>query len=254
VSPFPSTEGTRHAPVIRIRDLHNGRRVDLPNRAQAVAGADQISLNLWVDGFPFPEWEHRRISMRPTHIILASVAALFLATPASAQWGDDRTYSHQLLVQIDLGVGQGTISRPESVGLRESLNRLVRLERRFSPNGISGREYSVLMQRSAALEKEIRLASRNHGGRDNQPIAWESRSINGHWVPDARFAGLHPGDRFSGDTRVGQRVTARIVSMPVQHRSEYVDTDQIYYGYDSGRVYQINRKSQMILALLDIAP
>lgn len=192
--------------------------------------------------------------MRPTHIILASVSALFLATAAPAQWGHERTYSHKLLVQIELGVGQGTISRRESVALRESLSRLARLERRFGPNGISGREYSVLMQRSAALEKEIRLASRNHGGRDNQSMVWESRSINGHWVADARFAGLHPGDRFNGDTRVGQHATARIVSMPVQHRSDYVDTDQIYYGYDNGRVYQIDRRSQMILALLDIVP
>jgi len=189
--------------------------------------------------------------MRP-HLILAGVAALYLATPASAQWGHDRTYSRQLQVQIDLGVGQGTISRRESLGLREDLGRLVRLERRFSPNGISGREYSVLMQSSAALETEIRLASRKHGDRNNQPMVWESRTINGQWVPDARFAGLHPGDRFSGDARVGQHITSRIVSMPHQYRSDYVDTDQIYYGYDNGRVYQIDRKSRMVLALLDI--
>jgi len=41
--------------------------------------------------------------------------------------------------------------------------------------------------------------------------------------------------------------------MPVQYRREYVDNDQVYYGYDNGRVYQIDRKSQMILALLDMA-
>jgi hypothetical protein len=63
---------------------------------------------------------------------------------------------------------------------------------------------------------------------------------------------LHPGDRFSGDVRIGQHVTARIVNMPVRYRSDYVDTDQIYYGYDNGRVYQIDRKTQMILALLDL--
>jgi hypothetical protein len=98
--------------------------------------------------------------MQPIPIALA-VAALSLATPAPAQWGQDRTYSHQLRLQIDLGVSQGTISRRQSVGLREGLRRLVRLERRFSPNGISGREYSVLMRRSAALEKDIRSATRN---------------------------------------------------------------------------------------------
>jgi hypothetical protein len=84
-------------------------------------------------------------------------------------------------------------------------------------------------------------------------VTWESRTINGRWVPDARFAGLHPGDRFSGDTRVGQHATARIVSMPVQYRNEYVANDRFYYGYDEGRVYQIDRQSRIILALLDIA-
>src|SRR5947199_71145 len=82
----------------------------------------------------------RRISMQSISIALAGAAALSLATPASGQWGQDRTYSHQLQLQIDLGVNHGTISRRESIGLRESLRRLVRLERRFSPNGISGRE------------------------------------------------------------------------------------------------------------------
>lgn len=181
-------------------------------------------------------------------MMLAGVAALSLAMPASASWRH-RTYSQQLEAQIDTGVSQGMISRRDSVALREDLNSLVRLERRFSPDGISGPEYSVLFHRSAALSDAIRLASRQ--GRDRS-ITWVSRNSNGHWIPDARFAGLHPGDRFSGDTRIGQHATARIMSMPVQYRSDYVDTDQVYYGYDNGRVYQIDRQSQVILALLDI--
>lgn len=40
--------------------------------------------------------------------------------------------------------------------------------------------------------------------------------------------------------------------MPVQYQGDYVDNDRIYYGYDNGRVYQIDRQSQMVLALLDI--
>jgi hypothetical protein len=191
--------------------------------------------------------------MRPTHI-MASIAALFLATPASAQWGHDRTYSQQLQLQIDTGVSQGRVSPRESAKLRGKLSSLLQLERRFMSDGISGPEYSILFNRSAALAKDVRIASSHPSGRDNnQATAWESRTINGQWVPDARFAGLHPGDRFSGDTRVGQRATARIVSMPMQYRNEYVDSDRFYYGYDGGRVYQIDRRSQMILALLDIA-
>jgi hypothetical protein len=209
--------------------------------------------------------------MKMIYTLMAGVAALSLAAPASAQWvhepnysqapnasapaqwGHSRTYSQQLQMQIDAGVSQGTISRRESIGLREDLSRLVRLERRFSPNGISGREHAQLLQRSTALAKDIRVASSHRNWHRNQAATWESGSINGHWVPDARFAGLHPGDRFNGDARIGQHATARIVNLPAEYRGQYVDDARVYYGYDNGRVYQIDRQSQMILALLDLA-
>lgn len=209
--------------------------------------------------------------MKMIYSLMAGVAALSLAAPASAQWvhepnysqtpntpsstqwGRSRTYSQQLRMQIDAGVSQGTISRRESFALREDLNRLVRLERRFSPNGISGREHAQLLQRSTALAEDIRIASRDHYGRHGDTASWESGTINGQWVPDARFAGLHPGDRFNGDARIGQQATARIVNLPAEYRGQYVDDARVYYGYDNGRVYQIDRQSQMILALLDIA-
>ena len=190
--------------------------------------------------------------MRPIHITMAAIAGLSLAAPASAQWGHQRTYSQQLRVQIDAGISHGTISRRESVSLREDLGRLVRLERRFSPNGINDREHAQLMQRSAALSQDIRVASREHNRRDNHPQTWDSGSANGRWVPDARFAGLHPSDRFSGDARIGQRVNPSTVNLPPEYRSQYVDDARVYYGYDNGRIYQIDRQSQMILALLDL--
>lgn len=209
--------------------------------------------------------------MKMMYTLMAGVAALSLATPASAQWvhepnysqtpnrpaptewGHSRTYSQQLRMQIDAGVSEGTISRRESFALREELNRLVRLERRFSPNGISGREHAQLLQRSTALAEDIRIASRDHYGRHGDTASWKSGTINGQWVPDARFAGLHPGDRFNGDARIGQHATARIVNLPAEYRGQYVDDARVYYGYDNGRVYQIDRQSQMILALLDLA-
>ena len=209
--------------------------------------------------------------MRLIYMTMAAVAGLSVAAPASAQWaheptynhaptapapiqwGHSRTYSHQLQLQIDAGISQGTISRRESIGLREELSRLVSLERRFSTNGISGREHSVLLRRSTALDKDIRDASRLHNSFRNETGTWESGSVNGHWVPDARFSGLHPGDRFNGDVRIGQHATARMVNLPAEYRGQYVDDARIYYGYDNGRVYQIDRQSRMILALLDIA-
>ncbi|MDP9424370.1 MAG: hypothetical protein M3Q19_16335 [Pseudomonadota bacterium] len=189
--------------------------------------------------------------MRPITMMMAAVAGLTLATPAFAQWGHDRTYSHQLQVQFDAGVREGAISRRESFGIREDLSRLVRLERRFSPNGISGREHAILMQRSTSLAKDIRIASRDPNRRGERSAAWDGRASHAHYA-DPRFAGPHRGDRFMGDTRIGQHASARIVAMPAQYRGEYVDDDRIYYGYDNGRIYKIDRQSQMILALLDI--
>jgi cold shock CspA family protein len=157
------------------------------------------------------ETRRQEISVRAVHMMLAGVAAISLATPVSAQWGQDRTYSRQLQTQIDNGATQGGISPRETVKLRAKLGKLVQLERSFMPNGISGPEYAVLFRRSAALATEIRIASSNPSrSGDNPALTWISRNINGHWVPDARFAGLRPGDRFSGDARIGQHVTSRI--------------------------------------------
>jgi cold shock CspA family protein len=199
------------------------------------------------------EGRRQEISLRAVQMLLAGVSAVSFATPASAQWGQDRTYSRELESQIDDAVVHGRISTGETVNLRGKLGKLVQLERDFMPNGISGAEYAILFRRSAALATEIRVAGINPSLRDDNPaLTWVSGNSNGHWVPDARFAGLHPGDRFSGDARIGQHVTPRIVSMPVKYRSDYVDTDQIYYGFDDGRVYQIDRKTQLILGLLDL--
>ena len=195
--------------------------------------------------------------MRPIYLMMAGVAALSLATTASAQWGDGRTYSHQFQVQIDSGVRQGTISRAESVELRQELGRLVRLERQFSPNGISGREHATLMQHSSSLAKDIRVASRDPNHRGDRPASWDVCDTDGTAgypsSADPRFAGKPHGDRFIDDIRIGQRASSRIGVMPVQYRGDYVDNEHIYYGYDNGRVYQIDRQSQLILALLDIA-
>ena len=193
--------------------------------------------------------------MRTICLAMATAAvSLSLAAPISAQSNHKRSYSHQLQMQIEAGVNRGTISASENSALRGELGRLLMLERRLSPNGINGREHARLTRASVALARDIRIATRNSNLRGEKQASWESGNVNGHWVPDARFAGLRPGDRFSGDIRVGQRATARVVNLPTEYRGQYVDDARVYYGYDRGRVYQIDRQSQMILALLDTMP
>lgn len=184
---------------------------------------------------------------------MAAMAALTISAPLSAQWGGNRTYSRDLQVQIDSGVRNGTISWREVRPLRDDLRRLVNLEQRYASNGISGREHSVLVRRTTSLNREIRLAVRSPNG-DRRSAAWDNGDRGyGYHGRDERFEQPNRGDRFPGDLRVGNQVNWRMTEMPYQYREEYRDTQDVYYRYNDGRVYQVDRQSQLILALLDLA-
>jgi hypothetical protein len=60
------------------------------------------------------------------------------------------------------------------------------------------------------------------------------------------------GDRFAGDARIGQRTTYRMAGMPQQYREQFRDDDQVYYRYDDRRIYQVDRRTNLIVGLLDM--
>ena len=217
--------------------------------------------------------------MRTTFMTMAAIAALSVAAPAAAQpWNGHRTQSGVLQMQIDAGFRSGAISENEVMSLRDSLRQLVQLERRFSPNGISGRERAVLQQHGNALRHRISLAERTGYGRSDRDRAawddrydrehradWESRYVRDRdaaWEgrdgrgerfgADSRFDRPHRGDRFAGDVRVGQHATMRMVALPRQYREEFRDNEDVYYRYDDRRIYQIDRRTDLILRLLDV--
>ncbi|HMJ93683.1 MAG TPA: hypothetical protein VK472_06260 [Allosphingosinicella sp.] len=219
-------------------------------------------------------------------IIYLTTAALLAAAPAAAQpWQGQRTQSAALQIQLDAGVRSGSISQRELPPLRESLRQLVMRERQFSPGGISGRENAVLQQESNALRQQIALASSQRGGGNgrydtDQRAGWEARYDREHrtaweerymsdrnaawedrddrdgrddrYGASSRFEMSNRGDRFAGDARVGQRATRRMVDLPDQYRDEYRDSDEVYYRYDSDRVYEIDRSNGLILRLFDL--
>ena len=89
--------------------------------------------------------------------------------------------------------------------------------------------------------------------------AWESARQGGYGSANQydvngsnRFAAAIGGDRFAGDARVGQRASRRMVAVPDQYRGDFRDTDEVYYRYDSERVYEINRNSGLIVRLFDL--
>lgn len=221
-------------------------------------------------------------------IIYLTTAALLAAAPAAAQpWQGQRTQSATLQIQLDAGVRSGTISQRELPPLRESLRQLAMRERQFSPGGISGRENAVLQQEGNTLRQQIAFASSQRGngygnGRydTDQRAGWEARYDREHraaweerymtdrnaawesgdgrdgrddrYGSSSRFEASNRGDRFAGDVRVGQRATRRMTDLPDQYRDEYRDSDEVYYRFDSDRIYEIDRSNGTILRLFDL--
>lgn len=220
--------------------------------------------------------------MKITFLTMAAVAALSTAAPAAAQsWHSTQSQSAELQMQIDDGVRSGAISRADTPALRDGLRRLVTLERRFSFGGISRREAAILDQRGTELRQQISLAEQSDGYRvasGDSRAAWEARYDRDHraawearYMSDRaaqydgafsrdpssgsndRFSGPNRGDRFAGDVRVGQHFSSRMGPMPAEYRIDYQDGPQVYYGYDDQRVYRVDRRTGVILGLLDLS-
>ena len=106
--------------------------------------------------------------MNKIMIILAATTALTVSMPAAAQYRGGANVQlrvDQLRTELQHGVRSGDISRSEAAPLREQLYHLAQLERRYSANGISGRERADLQHRINALRQGIRFAARD---RDNR--------------------------------------------------------------------------------------
>jgi hypothetical protein len=191
--------------------------------------------------------------MKTIFTTMAALSALSVAAPALAQSGPGhRTQSGELRMQIDAGVRTGAISRREMQPLRNSLRQLIGLERQFGINGISGREHATLRQRGALLRQQIATAERSGYGRNGR-ADWSDRNDGKPgFASNGRFDRPNRGDRFAGDVRVGQRASARMLALPERYRDEFRDGNDVYYRYDDRRIYQIDRRSHLIMALLDM--
>ena len=202
--------------------------------------------------------------MKTITLTLAAVSALAIATPLAAQtrhgqhggtqaptWKNDWLNVAHLRMQLDTGIARGTITRREATTLRTDLNALVRLERSYGRDGFNRLERATLMRRGAGLERLIHRAESN-GNRGGPRAGW-SEDRNMDVAASAGFGADHRGDRLSGDLRVGQHFSDRQVMLPAQYRSRYQDNDRSYYRYDSNRVYQIDRRSGLILAMFDVS-
>lgn len=116
-------------------------------------------------------------------------------------------------------------------------------------------------------DREHRADWESRYARDRD-AAWDSRDSRGErfgsgtrfdrpnrgdrFASDARFDRPNRGDRFAGDARIGQHTSMRMRTLPREYREEFRDDENVYYRYDDRRIYQIDRRTDLILGLLDV--
>jgi hypothetical protein len=103
--------------------------------------------------------------------------------------------------------------------------------------------------RRAAADDRRRMAADER--REHRTASAERRDVVARTALQTRFDGPTPGDRFAGDVRVGQLASLRMIALPDRYRDEFRDTDEFYYRYDAERIYRLDRKTNLIVGLLD---
>lgn len=135
--------------------------------------------------------------MKYAFLSMTAIAAASMAAPAAAQYTPNHNYNYptqnqnygnsyghnnmawrigQLQTRLGEGVRNGSISRREARPIGENIQRLVRLERQYSANGISGRERSALQQRIQTVRQQLRRAD---GGAQGRYAEWDRQDRQG---------------------------------------------------------------------------
>lgn len=198
--------------------------------------------------------------MKKIFMTMAAMSALAVGAPAFAQQanGNIQARVQQLQVQLQTGIQRGSISRQEASPLRDQLRQLVRMERTFARDGISGRERAELQQRVNGLRQQIRFAERNGDNRYGQNGQYQNGQYGeyGQYDRDDRY-GRDDDDRYDNDNRngvglrIGQRVSTNLGGLPNEYRDRFRDGGGYYYRYGNGNVYQVDARTQTIVRVYD---
>lgn len=216
--------------------------------------------------------------MKTILFAMTTVSALCAAAPAAAQYGkpDAGGYSNQyygqastsfdarierLQAQLDAGVQQGTINSREAWSVRRQLRDLRRLADQYGTDGLNAREQAYLQDRLRSVREEIRVADGGaydrydrrdgYGAYANDDNRAYGNAYSGQGGPyeEADQADICPG----GDClSVGSRVTADLDGVPYQYRAIYRDGNGVYYRSDGRAVYQIDARTDTVLAVIPL--
>lgn len=207
--------------------------------------------------------------MKKIFMTMAAMSALAVGAPAFAQGnsayanGNVQARVQQLQVQLQTGIQSGAISRQEASPLRDQLRQLVRMERIYARDGISGRERAELQQRINGLRQQMRFAMRNGDNRyGNDRYGQNGQYQNGQYDRDGRYDRddddrydrddrYGNDDRYQGSLRIGQRVSANLGGLPNELRDRFRDGGGYYYRYGNGNVYQVDARTQTVVRVYD---
>ncbi|WP_068877749.1 MULTISPECIES: hypothetical protein [unclassified Phenylobacterium] len=109
--------------------------------------------------------------MKTTILGLAAATALTAGAASAQPYGYGRDWMpierrmERIDFRIDQGVRSGQLTSREAYRLRDQFNRLVRLEARYSRNGLSNWERADLNRRFDALSMNVREARRDRDRR-----------------------------------------------------------------------------------------
>jgi len=226
--------------------------------------------------------------MKTILLAMTTVSAMCAAAPAAAQYQYPDRYSDQyrndysgqasadfdaridrLQARLDAGIQQGTISSREAWSLRRDLRDLRRMASQYSMNGLNTREQAYLQQRLRGVREEIRVADGgaydryDRDGYGAYANSYDNRAYgnstydNGYYGQGGPYEEVDQPDVCGGYGQsaclsVGARVTADLGAVPYQYRYQYRDGNGVYYRSDGRAVYQIDTRTDTVLAVIPL--
>jgi hypothetical protein len=230
------------------------------------------------------------VHMRKLTKLLAGASGLLVAAPAIAQYGAQADFQARignLQNRIEAGVRSGAITGTEAAPLREQLRNLQRLERRYAAGGFTQVERTQLQPRIQSLRQQIATAERNDYARPRprQDDAWDNDDRDARYGGDDRYkddgyrerdwdrdreeynrdryddASLDDVRAYDRDydpaedrygARIGSRVPGHYGGVPYELRDDFPETMPFTYRFWEGRVFQVERRTGVIVRIYDV--
>jgi hypothetical protein len=221
--------------------------------------------------------------MKKLFLTMAALSAIAAAAPATAQYPAQFSWSNarderiaQLQDRIERGMRSDFISRSDGSRFLYRLSELRQTKYRYRRGGFSDWERNTVDRALDRLRSEVRTAelyadsrvgpTPAYGwddNRDRDRDGWDDRTEgvyaqgdawdrdNDGW-DDRDVTVVTSDDDYVGvggpvELVVGDSAPSDLSGVPVQFQARYPDGTEIYYRYRDGLVYQIDRRTNVIL-------